>query len=139
MESQILGWDENRCTYKLKVILRVYFTSFMKAIWRNWREVGPMISIKQYYRDELFSNCAGKICDIVFKSYHHALFIIAIFHSIEIPFITSETFIILKVLIRKEKRSVYENHLVYDNRKKLMSTISWHFMICSYIQSLALA
>lgn len=42
MESQILGWDKNRCTYKLKVILRVYFTSFMKAIWRNWREVGPI-------------------------------------------------------------------------------------------------
>lgn len=42
MESPILGWDENRCTYKLKVILRVYFTSFMKAIWRNWREVGPI-------------------------------------------------------------------------------------------------
>ena len=134
MESQILGWDKNRCTYKLKVILRVYFTSFMKAIWRNWREV----SIKQYYRDELLSNCAGKICDIVFKFYHHTLFIMAIFHSIELHFIMSETFVILKVLIRKES-SVYENHLVYDNRKKLMSTISWHFMICSYIQSLALA
>ena len=111
---------------------------FYKFYDRNWREV----SIKQYYRDELlrlFSNCAGKNCDIVFKFYHHTLFIMAIFHSIELHFIMSETFVILKVLIRKEKSSVYENHLVYDNRKKLMSTISWHFMICSYIQSLALA
>lgn len=111
---------------------------FYKFYDRNWGEV----SIKQYYRDELlrlFSNCAGKICDIVFKFYHHTLNIMAIFHSIELHFIMSETFVILKVLIRKEKSSVYENHLVYDNRKKLMSTISWHFMICSYIQSLALA
>lgn len=133
MESQILGWDENRCTYKLKVILRVYFTSFMKAIWRNWREV------KQYYRDELLSNCAEKICDIVFKFYHHTLFIIAIFHSIELHFIMSETFVILKVLIRKEKSSVTKTTSFTTTGKSWCQQyrgISWFVPIFSRLHSL---